>query len=291
MLQKLRYIKRVIKIILDDLAYYKLFTKNYDNEQEVIFSYLRTNVHILDKGLHIVPFEKGHGKAVYQKCKALQNKITNRYILNDKAYKWTADVIENYENAQQTGFVFRDTNLTHSFTNEEKKQFYHIIKSRISCRSFTNEVIDDDIWNEIVEIASDAPSGCCRQTVRYYIENRQEKISLLTKNIAGATGFSGNIPYLICITADVRAYGIEDRFLPYIDASLSVENFLLACTVNNISCVCLNMQHASLTEQSKVKNILDIPKYEKIVIFIAAGKPNVLPQKPIRINIKQIRKK
>jgi nitroreductase len=289
-LNKIRYFKILFDHFYNDLLYAKSFLANYKDE-EVIFAKLRTQAHILDKGLHIIPFEKGHGVMIYHNCKELQNKITDSKILDDRAYKWVAGVIKDYENAQKTGIVSYNTDLPCQFTHDAKEQFYHVIKSRTSCRSFTNEVIDDGIWTEIVEIASDAPSGCCRQTARYYIESSQEKISLLIKNIAGATGFSGNIPYLICLTADIRAYDIKDKFLPYIDASLSVENFLLACTINNISSVCLNMQHASLAEQKNVKVILNIPKYEKIILFIAAGKPNVLPAKPARINVKWIRKR
>jgi hypothetical protein len=268
-----------------------MFHKKYSNEQEVLFTQLRKNTHILDKGLNMDPFEKGHGKIIYQKCKQLQGKITNQRILEDKAYKWTAEIIQQYETAQQTGVVPTKNYEQTKYSDKEKADFYKIIKSRTSCRNFTNEIVPDDIWNEIIEIASDAPSGCCRQPSRYYIESDKEKIILLRKNIAGSTGFSSDIPYLICVTADLRAYELIDRILPYIDVSLSVENFLLGCTINNVSTVCLNMQHASLQEQNNIKGILGIPDYEKIIIFIAAGKPKELPHKPIRIDTSWIRKK
>lgn len=292
MLERIKKLKRLLVLIKEDLLYSLPFLKAYSDENEVNFARLRQSAHVLDKGLHIVPFEKGHGTEIYHQCKSLKEKITDESIKADPAFLWVESVIEKYEQAQQTGII-TDKNISCPlFSEEDKNGFYKIILSRTSCRRFTTETIPEQIWNEIIKIASDAPSGCCRQTTRYYIEKDSEKIKLLIKNIAGATGFSGNfIPYLICITADIRPYSIKDRLLPYIDASLSTQNLLLACTVNNIYGTPLNFQHASKKEIKQVKEILTIPEYEQIILFIAVGKAQVLPRKPERMDIKRIRKK
>jgi nitroreductase len=289
-LTKILSILQYITYIFDDALYVLSFLKN-DNEEEVIFTRLRTSCHILDKGLHIVPFEKGHGTNVYMQCKKYKDKITNKAIKTDPAFLWAESVVEKYEQAQQNEIIVKEKISASEFTNNDKVDFYRIIKSRTSCRNFTNEKILDKTWNEIIEIAADAPSGCCRQTERYYIEDDSNIIKALVPNIAGATGFSGKIPYLICITADIRPYGIKDRLLPYIDVSLSIQNFLLACTINNIYGTPLNFQHATKKEIRNVKSILNIPAYEKIILFIAAGKAQKLPLKPNKLDIKWIRKK
>jgi nitroreductase len=283
-------IKSILTHIWEDIVYTLSFLKNYKDE-DVVFALLRQNVHILDKGLHIVPFEKGHSMKIYQKCQNLKNQITDKTIKSDPAFLWIESVIKKYEQAQQTGFVIEEQIEPPVYTEKNKNDFYKIIKSRTSCRYFTNEIIADEIWNEIIDIAADAPSGCCRQTERYYIESEHNKIKKLISNIAGATGFSGNIPHLICITADTRPYDIKDRLLPYIDVSLSIQNFLLACAVNNIYGTPLNFQHATKKQIENVKQILSIPRYEKIILFIAAGKVGKLPLKPVRMDIKQIRKR
>jgi len=79
--------------------------------------------------------------------------------------------------------------------------------------------------------------------------------------------------------------------LPYIDSTLSMENFLLACSANNISTTVLNWQHATSDEMQNVKRILDIPKYERIIAFIAAGKAKTIPIQPKRINVGIMRKR
>jgi nitroreductase len=290
--KKLGVLRFVFVHIWEDMVYtFSFLKKHKDEDEEVIFALLRQNTHILDKGLHIIPFEKGHSMKIYQLCKNLKDKITNKQIKSDSAFLWIESVIAKYEQAQKAGAVIEYKIKQPVYSKKDKAEFYKIIKSRTSCRNFTNEIISDETWNEILVIAADAPSGCCRQTERYYIENDSEKIRALVPNIVGATGFSSTIPYLICIAVDIRPYGIQDRLLPYIDASLSIQNFLLACTVNNIYGTLLNFQHATIMQIEKCKKILNIPEYERIIIFIAVGKTEKLPLKPARMNINKIRKK
>lgn len=295
MFYRIKRIKEILGLLIEDVKYTLSFLKMYDFDQEVIFSKLRTSVHVLDKGIYIVPFEKGHGTAIYRKCIDLKQKIKDESILSDKSFQWACSVIEEYEKKQKE--VDENTNpeknkkVSSTITKDEKELFYEIIKNRTSCRNYLSEEIPDEVWNEIVSIAEEAPSGCCRQPSRYYIESNQKIINELRKNIAGATGFSSPMPYLICVTSDTRAYEIIDRFSPIIDTSLSIENFLLACTANNISTTPLNWQHATVKEIKTVKKILNIPSYEKIILFIVSGYPSVIPQKPKRIDLKWIRKK
>ena len=292
MLGKIRIIKSMLTHIKADIVYLLSLIKNYQNE-EVIFTHFRVHAHALDKGLHIVPFEKGHGKKLYQRSIDLKNKIKDKKFTEDPAFLWATSVVDKYERAQKEGIFIDEEDKIEptSFTDKDKADFYKIIKSRISCRNFAQEEIKDETWNEIIEIAADAPSGCCRHTERYYIENDSNKIKAIVPNILGASGFNEYIPYLICITADTRPYPIRERWMPYIDVSLSIQNFLLACTVNNIYSTLLNFQAATKTEIENVKKILNIPNYERIILFAAAGKAKKIPLKPARIDVNQIRKK
>lgn len=251
-IRKSKFNYLALRLFLYDLSYFKtfVFKRNYD--EEVYFSKLRTKAHILDKGLNIIPFEKGHGKNVYLNCLELMGKIKSDSIINDPAYHWCKEVLFHYENAQKL-----NNNISHSkqvtINEEERKIFNKVVRSRISCRNFTNERIENDIWDRILEMAVLAPSSCCRQPARYYIINNPEIILKLIPNIAGATGFSKGIPNLICVTADHRAYDIKDRFLPFIDVALNVENFVLACSSFNVSTTILNIQHATKKKKKKLR--------------------------------------
>ena len=64
------------KLLYSDWAFLCMFSNDKKKaEVEVCFSLLRKDCHILDKGLHTVPFEKGHGKAFYAEAVSLKKKI------------------------------------------------------------------------------------------------------------------------------------------------------------------------------------------------------------------------
>ena len=109
-------------------------------------------------------------------------------------------------------------------------------------------------------------------------------------NIAGATGFGNGIPYLLCVTADTRPYTTIDRMLAYVDASLFTENLVLACRANNIFTTILNFQHASEQERKSVSERLNIPSYERVILFVAAGYVDFVPEKPVRMSVDKFRR-
>ena len=273
-----------------DWAFLKMFSNNKRKEMdEVHFSLLRRDCHVLDKGLHTIPFERGHGKGIYAEALSLKKKLANTLCVNDPAFHWCESTIATYEHAQSC--ELGDLNKSyHVYNDDERRAIYDFFRSRVSCRNFNNKEIEDAIWNEIVEFAADAPNGCCRQTSRVYIVHEKETIDKLKVNIAGATGFSNGIPYLLCVTADTRPYTIIDRMLAYIDASLFTENLVLACRVNNIFTTILNFQHASEQERKSVSESLNIPSYERVILFIAAGCVDSVPDKPVRMSVDKFRK-
>ncbi|MDR1652190.1 MAG: nitroreductase family protein [Prevotellaceae bacterium] len=278
-------IKQLIKEFLP-------FYKDYSNNQEVIFAELRVRCHILDKGIHVVPFEKGHSFPIYKQCIELRNKLTDKQIFADESYNWACSVIEHYEKLQRDKNVVLNKSIVNNYSEKDKEFFYKIIRSRTSSRNYINKKVPDELWTEMIDIANDAPSGCCRYSSRYYVESDEKTIFKLLPNIAGATAYSDKIPHLICVTADTRLYCIKDAsFLPTIDTTLTIQNFLLACTINNIYTAPLNWQHATEKQNKAVRQILNIPNYEQIILFISAGYSDIVPEKPIRLNVNWIRKK
>lgn len=284
-----RSLFRKLRLAYSDWTYLNMFSDSPKKEDEVLFSLLRKSCHILDKGLNAVPFEKGHAKKVYYDAVCLRKAISDKEIMNDPAFLWCNDVIGSYEKAQ-SGAISRIDNSFHIYNENEKLWIYDFIESRVSCRNFTNDTIEDFIWDEIIKIAADAPNGCCRQTTRAYIVHDSETVEKLKANISGATGFSNGIPYLICVTADTRPYYCIDRMFPYIDSSLFIGNLILACRANNIFSTILNFQHPSNVERRNVTKLLNIPPYEQIILFIAAGYVHSVPAKPVRMSVNRFRK-
>lgn len=289
MLSKFSSLIYIIKIAIHDIKYVVKMIKLKREGEEVYFAYLRKTCHVLDKGLHTVPFEKGHGDRAYKEAKLLNSRISDSIIKNDPSYLWCSTVIENYEKAQKEG-ACAPNNPYLKFTNQQKNDFYNLMKWRVSTRHFNHEIVPDSIWNDVIEMASQAPNSCCKQTTRYYLISDPRILTSVVKYVAGATGFNNYIPYLVCVTSDLRPYAVIDRFLHLIDSALSVENFVLAARVNNVFTTILNWQHASDRDNEEVKHILNIPSYEQINLFIAAGYSDNVPVKPARLSNCFIRK-
>ena len=279
-----------MKCVYSYWKYLSIFSNNkQDAEPEVCFALLRKNCHILDKGLYTVPFEIGHGKCIYNEALSLRKKIIGTALENDPSFLWCESVINDYILAQHKSYAGKQNKSFHIYNDQEKEIIYDFLYSRVSCRNFNLSIIEDNIWNEIITIAADAPNGCCRQTTRVYIVHNEATIEKLKPSILGMTGFN-QVPYLLCITADTRPFYTSDRMFPYIDASLFVENLILACRANNIFATILNFQYASQKHKATVAEILNIPRYETTILFIAAGKVDGIPEKPSRMAVKQFRK-
>lgn len=281
MLHRFRKLLRLVRIAIKDFSRTRQFAKDHSASRDVRLSMLRTQSHILDKGLNIRDFEKGHGRGVYAKCTRLLSQISENGD-SDPSLAWCKQVVENYELAQKCDTWTAVRKEIPVFGKADREVFRAIIECRVSCRDFLPSLITKEVWNEIVDQASLAPSACCRHSERFHIVSSRDLIDRLVPCVAGATGFSSPIPYLICVTADIRAYAVIDRFLPFIDGSLSTGYFLLACAVNDVSTTVLNWQHATTEQNRIVKQILGLPEYEEILMFIAAGRPQSLPERPAR---------
>ena len=272
-------IEYCIKDIISNLRFWTSSRKSFNAQK---FARLRTACHILDKGLNAIPFEKGHGESIYKIAKKLNNELKNTYG-DDRAFQWTSKIIEEYECTQKE--THKKINVVAvEYDDVQRENFFNMIRSRVSCRNFIVRQIEDVVLKEIVEIAVDAPNGCCRQTVRYYLTQNSNKIKQLIPNVAGITCFS-SIPCIVFVTSYSLAYSLKDRNLQYVDASLSIENFVLAARAFNVFTTICNFFHAGNNQIKNVKEILNIPKEETIIAVIAMGYSDNVPQKPARMNL------
>ena len=229
-------------------------------DAQTAFGVLRVNCHILDKALHIQPFQKGHSMRVYREVKRV---ITDPAFLKeidpcDPAFLWCKNVYEQFEGAQN------DIPITKLPESQE----------RCSCRFFLKDKVSPECWPRIVEEAVKASNSCNRQSVRFYIVSSDEKIKQLIPSIAGATGFSNGIAHFVCVAVDLRPYlCIDDVLLPIIDAALALDAFSAAAYKENIAMTILNFFHATEKDRKNVERVLNLPAYERVIVFAAAGYP------------------
>lgn len=267
-----------------DFKYNYRHIKNHSYEtDEIKFSYLRMYCHMLDKAMNNICFEKGHSGSVYNSAKKLSIELEPIYK-DDTAYKWSLVIINRFEEAQKTGVVLLHSKEPSAYNENEINIFKKILYSRTSCRNFTDKTIPSTILRNIVDIAVDAPNGCCRQVVRYHITQCKDKIEVLKPCIAGLTNFT-NVSCLVSVCADASVYDIVDKNLQYVDSALSAENFLLGAALYGIQGTICNFFHATDSEVSICKEILEISDTENIIMFIAIGYPSSVPEKPARRNL------
>ena len=280
----LKNLKVLFEVTFKDYKFNKrhLFFRQNTN-YEIEFSQLRIYCHMLDKGLNNPHFEKGHSKIIYDNAFELFQKLKNVYD-KDNAFIWAKDILERYEVAQREGKPMLENQKEYLYSSEEMKILKVFIKSRTSCRNFKKNKISPNILKNIVEIAIDAPTGCCRQSSRFYITQDEKKINALIKNISGITNFT-NVQCLVAVCAESSFYGIVDKNLQYVDASLSAENFILGARIYGIYGTMCNFFHATNAQVKESKEILGINDSENIVLFLVIGYPTLIPGKPVRQNI------
>ena len=278
------YFRAVIKESVKDFKYnYRHIRGNSKKTEEIIFSKLRMYCHMLDKGMNNIHFEKGHSMSVYNKAIALRDQLGAVYK-NDFSFLWANEVIERFENAQSKGKPMLELRSPLVYSTQQIEEYTNFITNRTSCRNFLEKEIPLNVIEEILKIAIDAPNGCCRQVVRYYITQDKEKIKQTEPHVAGMTNFS-NIQCLVCVAAETSYYDLKDKNLQYVDASLSAENFILGASLYGVYGTMCNFFHASEHDISKCKEMYEVGQTENIIMFIAMGYPINIPQKPTRRSV------
>lgn len=276
--------RKIVRIanqtIADFKTNYKQVTMHSKGTNEIKFSTLRMYCHMLDKGMNNVNFEKGHSLSVYKSALVLRDQLKPVFY-TDSSFAWVDEILNRFEKAQIEGKPQLKTVFPVVYSQQEIDSHIRFITNRTSCRNFLDKQIPSDVIKNIVKIAVDAPNGCCRQIVRYYISQDKNKIQQTVPHVAGITNFS-NIQCMVCVAAETSYYDLIDKNLQYVDASLSAENFVLGASLFGVYGTMCNFFHANKTDISICKKLYEVKDTENIVMFIAMGYPNAIPEKPVR---------
>ena len=274
----------VLKQTYKDLKYnYRHVKMHAKATNENKFSLLRIYCHMLDKGMNNVNFERGHSLSFFREAQRLRDELLSVYN-NDSCFQWANMIIERFKKAQEDGHPSLENHNPPQYSKQEIEEFKGFILNRTSCRNFEKRSIPSAILEEIIRIAVDAPNGCCRQVVRYYITQEKDKINNAIPHIAGITNFS-NVQCLVCVAAEAAFLDIVDKNLQFVDASLSAENLILGANLYGIYGTMCNFFQANDSDIEACKKIFHVGETENIVMFIAMGYPISIPQKPVRRNL------
>jgi nitroreductase len=175
--------------------------------------------------------------------------------------------------------------------------FYHVIKARRSCRVFSDQPVEREKLERIVEAALWAPSGKNRQNYRIFVvtgekkddladiakrsfpfieENLRkiydEKIVNFTRNFFMTLGGAPVLLVFYSVPTD------EGQFVDTQAVSAAIENALLAATYEGLgACWMTNPVHL----QDEVEQVLEVQGMD-LVAFVPVGYAGKEPPTPPR---------
>lgn len=147
----------------------------------------------------------------------------------------------------------------------------HTILNRRSIRAYKKEQISNDELETILLAGSAAPSGMNGQSAYAYVIQSEEFMNELVTSVERATGIERNpfygAPTVVIVFAD------SSKFSPVEDASLAIENMMLAAYSLGIgSCWIYAVKQFFATEEGKIfKKKLGVPDNQMIIGSVALG--------------------
>ena len=153
-----------------------------------------------------------------------------------------------------------------------KNKTLDIIKSRVSCRSYSDKKVSLKKTLEIAEAGKFAPSGMNRQIANIYVVNSKskvEKLRNLSLKIRGKDCMYG--ARTIILVTGPR----DDRFT-FQDCSCVLENMFIAAKALGIASCWINQFDEFFEDKDglKVKKSLGIPEDYRVVGSCALGYPS-----------------
>lgn len=248
------------------------YKRRYADDPEVLLAALRTSAHILDKSLQADNWEIGRGRAQYETLCKYVERLRNSTLTSDPSFRWALDKKREYEQLQKHTPKNSQPYLC-SEAGINKNQLLQLIRSRRSIRLFKEKQIEPDILKELADVVSWSATSCNRQPVKLFITQNPEKISKCVQQCAGATCLGKTIPCFIAVCVDTCFYMLKDRNLPFIDASLGLQNMLLMAHLQDIEGVPLNWMHHTRREDKILRQTLGIPNYYLVVLNLILGYP------------------
>lgn len=255
---------------------------------EVVMANLTVSAHALDKSLCITHREPTRGRSEYQACKQMIAVLEKTSLSNDPSLQWARETVEKYERSLSNSAYSAATSSPNVCEQKERDAFLTLIRTRRSVRHFKHGKIDASILSELVDIARWAPNSCCRQSVFFYVTEKQEEIAKCMNLTLGATCFSETIPYFICVCGDTRFYPLVDKGLLYIDGAFATENLLLAAHAYGIEGTVLNWRQHMYGDEERLKQVLGITSHHSVVVNIAIGYPESVPSPPMRKDLRSV---
>ncbi len=164
------------------------------------------------------------------------------------------------------------------------------IKTRRSCRKFKEEAVPHQIIEEIVGIATYAPSWKNTQITRYIVIEDKEKLQRIADDCVLDFEYNkktiSRCPMLVVVTMVKNRSGYEkdgsfttskgDRWEMF-DAGIATQTFCLAAHEKGLGSVIMG-----IFDEAKLAEVVSIPDGQQVAALVAVGYPVFQPEAPKR---------
>ena len=274
---------------------------------------LRRNIHRLEKGLSMKERRElfaldyiGETLNVF-----LAYRDNNRGSpLESDEYPWFRDVLAEYfrvsgdhpklnacrtqfesaMSAEHSGDMFpyqRDLETPLACNYEALMQ---LVIRRRSVRWFLDKKVPRDLIEKAMEIGLYSPSACNRQPFSFRVFDDSSEATEIAKLAMGTAGYEHQIPCTIVVIGHLNSYFSErDRHVIYIDGSLAVMPFMMACETLGLATCAINWPDIESREKLMAKR-LNLNPWERPIMQIAIGYPDPLMKvpRPVKKSVKEM---
>lgn len=146
-------------------------------------------------------------------------------------------------------------------------------KSRYSVRDFSARNVEQTVIKRAIELAMKTPSACNRQPWHVYHFSDRESIDHALSFQTGNKGFGHEVPCLMIIAADMRAFEASlERNQHLIDGGMFSMSMVMALHSLGVGSCCLNWSQGAKGDL-RIRRGLDISPHHAIIMMLAVGYP------------------
>lgn len=175
-------------------------------------------------------------------------------------------------------------------------EFEEVVKGRRSVRKFINKSVEHDKIENVIKMASYAPSWKNTQAVRYTVVEERKIIKEIAENCVMNFEFNSNIikhaPMIVIISTISGRSGFErdgsfstskgDKWEMF-DAGIAAQTFCLSAYNHGLGSVIMG-----IFDEEKLHNLLNLPENQNIAAILAVGYSDESPIMPKRKDVKEI---
>lgn len=156
------------------------------------------------------------------------------------------------------------------FDRDDAQRF---LLSRHSVRQFDSRPVPEEVLQNAVRIAQQAPSVCNRQSARVFVSTHREKMNEMLRFQNGNRGFGDQLGAVIVIASDMRAFtSLGERNQCWVDGGIFAMSLALALHSLHVGACMLNWSVEPGRDRA-LRRCLGIDDNYAIITMMGAGYP------------------